>query len=339
MSHTIRAYAALGAGTPLQRFDHDPGPLPADEVEIAVEHCGICHSDLALIDSEWFASTYPIVPGHEAVGRVVAVGALVQALQVGQRVGLGWHARSCMRCRACLDGEQHLCRERQPTIVGRHGGFADRVRAHWAWALPLPEALDPASVGPLMCGGITVFSPLEIHGVKPTDRVGVVGIGGLGHLALKFARAWGCEVTAFTSSPAKRDEALALGAHRTVSSIDAAELKAAAGTLDFLMVTAGATLDWDALLGTLAPKGRLHLVGVVTDRLSLRSGPLLNWQRSLSGSPTGAPGTIARMLDFAARHGIGAQVERFAMSRVNEAIAHLRSGKARYRVVLDADFD
>jgi uncharacterized zinc-type alcohol dehydrogenase-like protein len=332
----FHAWAAQTAGGHLQPFDYDPGPLDAEDVEIQVEHCGICHSDLAMIDSEWGASTYPVVPGHEVVGRVVAAGPRVLGLQVGQRVGVGWHTRSCMHCRACISGEQHLCSKRQPTIVGRHGGFADRLRSHWAWALPIPEALDPASVGPLMCGGITVFSPLVIHEVTPLQRIGVVGIGGLGHLAVKFARAWGCEVTAFTSSPSKRDEALALGAHRTASSIDRDDMKRIAGSIDFLIVTVGATLDWDGLMSTLAPKGRLHLVGVVTDGMKLRTGSLMSWQRSVSASPTGAPGTIARMLDFAARHQITAQVERFPMARVNEAVEHLRSGKARYRVVLDA---
>jgi len=333
---TFHAWAAKSAGGPLQPFDYDPGPLDAEDVEITVEHCGICHSDLALIDSEWGPTTYPVVPGHEAVGRVTAVGPQVKGLQLGQRVGVGWHTRSCMHCRPCISGEQHLCATRQPTIIGRHGGFGDKLRAHWAWAVPIPDALDPASVGPLMCGGITVFNPLLIHDVTPLQRIGVVGIGGLGHLAVKFARAWGCEVTAFTSSPSKRDEALALGAHRTASSIDKADMKRVAGSIDFLIVTAGATLDWDALMGTLAPKGRLHLVGVVTDGLKVRTGSLMSWQRSISSSPTGSPGSIARMLDFAARHQITAQVERFPMARVNDAIEHLRSGKARYRVVLDA---
>ena len=334
----FRGWAAHSAGGALERLDFDPGSLDPEDVEIAVEHCGICHSDLALIDSEWGPSSYPLVPGHEVVGRVTALGAQTKGLVLGQRVGVGWHTRSCLHCRPCLGGEQHLCAKRQPTIVGRHGGFADRLRSHWAWAIPLPDALEPASVGPLMCGGITVFSPLLIHEVKPLDRVGVVGIGGLGHLALKFARAWGCEVTAFTSTAAKREEALALGAHRCVSSTDVAEMKTIAGSLDFLIVTVGATLNWDALMNTLAPKGRLHVVGVVTEGLKLRTASLLYWQRSLSGSLTGSPGELAAMLDFAARHGIAPQVERFPMNRVNDAIARLRSGKARYRVVLDADF-
>lgn len=335
---TIQTWAATAKGEALQRFDYAPGPLADDEVEVRVEHCGICHSDLALIDSEWFPSNYPVVPGHEVVGVISALGRHAKGRQIGQRVGIGWHTSSCMHCNPCLGGEQNLCAKRQPTIVGRHGGFADRLRAHWSWAVPIPDALDPAAAGPLMCGGGTVFLPFVLNDVKPTDRVGVVGIGGLGHLAVKFARAWGCEVTAFTSSPSKRQEALALGAHRTVSSVDPAELKATAGSLDFLLVTVGATLEWDALINTLAPKGRMQLVGVVTEKMNLRSGSLLSWQRSIGGSPTPSPTMLARMLDFAARHRILPQVERFPMQRVNEAIEHLRAGRARYRVVLDADW-
>lgn len=334
----FRGWAAPGKGAELQRFDFDPGALGPEEVEIAVEHCGICHSDLAMVDSEWFPVSYPVVPGHEVVGTIVAAGPHVKGRTLGQRVGLGWHSSSCQHCAYCLGGEQNLCPTRQPTIVGRHGGFADKVRAHWSWALPLPKGLDPASAGPLMCGGGTAFLPFVIHDIKPTDRVGVVGIGGLGHLAVKFAKAWGCEVTAFTSSATKREEALALGAHRTISSVDQNELKAFAGQLDFLMVTVGASLEWDALIGTLAPKGRMHLVGVVTEAMKLRTGSLLSWQRSMSASPTASPVTLMKMMDFCVRHGIEPQVEHFPMSRVNDAIAHLRKGQARYRVVLDADF-
>lgn len=332
----IRAWAADAPGAPLHPFEFDPGPLGEEEVEIDVDYCGICHSDLSMLDNEWRMTAYPFVPGHEAVGRIVAVGPRARGLAVGQMVGIGWNRGSCMHCHPCMEGQHHLCNQVEATIVGRHGGFADRLRAHWAWAIPLPAGLDPAAAGPLFCGGITVFSPLVLHGVKPTDRVGVVGIGGLGHMAVRFLNAWGCEVTAFTSSPSKRDEAIALGAHRVVSSVDRAELKAIAGTLDFVLVTSNVSLDWNAFIGTQGPNGRLHVVGAVLDPIPVPVFALMSQQRSLSSSPTGSPATMATMLDFCARHGILPQVEHFPMGRVNDALQHLRDNKARYRVVLDA---
>ena len=334
----IRAWAAQEAAKPLVNFDYDPGPLGVEEVEIRVEHTGLCHSDLSVIDNEWGSSRYPTVGGHEVVGTVVALGPNARGLKLGQRVGLGWMSESCMTCRACLNGEPQLCRASRPTIIGHHGGFAERVRAHWLWVCPIPEGLDPAKAGPLLCGGITVFSPFLNFDIKPTHRVGVVGIGGLGHLALKFARAWGCEVTAFTSSESKRDEALTLGAHQVVSSVDAKAMKQLAGRLDMVLVTVNVMLNWRALMSTLAPNGRLHLVGVLPQPMEVDAFPLIGGQRSVSGSPTGSRQDIDTMLEFAARHGIEPQTEHYPMSRINDALEHLRAGKARYRVVLDADF-
>jgi uncharacterized zinc-type alcohol dehydrogenase-like protein len=334
----IHAWAATTAGGICEPFSYDPGPLGPDEVEIAVEHCGICHSDLSMLDNHWGMSRYPLVPGHEAVGRILKLGDRVAGLSPGQRVGVGWMAASCMHCQSCLGGDQHLCHQGQGTIVGRHGGFADRLRCHWAWALPLPEGLDAGAAGPLMCGGITVFAPLMIHNISPTARVGVVGIGGLGHLALKFLCAWGCEITAFTSSESKRTEAMAFGAHRVVSSQDGRALHAIAGSLDLIIDTVNVSLDWKAIMGTLAPKGHLHVVGAVLEPMAIDAMDLIGGQRGISGSPIGSPTALTRMLDFAARHRILPQVEHFPMSRVNEALEHLRAGKARYRVVLDADF-
>ena len=334
----INAWAATAAGGACQPYTYDPGPLGADQVEIAVEYCGICHSDLSMLQNDWGITRYPFVPGHEAVGRIVALGDQVAGLALGQRVGIGWTACSCMHCHTCLSGDHHLCGEAQGTIVGRHGGFAERLRSHWAWAIPLPEALDGAAAGPLLCGGITVFAPLLIHDIPPTARVGVIGIGGLGHMALKFLRAWGCEVTAFTSSESKREEALAFGAHRVVFSQDSRALRAIARSLDLVIDTVNAPLDWKAVMGTLAPKGRFHLVGALLEPLPVNGMALLGGQQSISGSPTGSPSAIATMLDFAARHQVLPQVEHFPMSQVNAALEHLRAGKARYRVVLDADF-
>jgi alcohol/geraniol dehydrogenase (NADP+) len=338
-STLTRAWAASAAAQAVTSFEYDAGPLGAEEVEIQVEHSGLCHSDLSMIDNEWGASSYPLVAGHEVVGTVVALGAATKGLKLGQKVGLGWMAGSCQTCPSCLGGEPQLCRAGQATIVGHHGGFAERVRAHWLWACPIPAGLNPAKAGPLLCGGITVFSPFLNFGIKPTHRIGVVGIGGLGHMALKFARAWGCEVTAFTSSESKREEALQLGAHHVVSSVDAKAMRAVAGRLDMVLVTVNVMLNWKTLMGTLAPNGRLHLVGVLPQPMEVEAFTLIGGQRSVSGSPTGSRQDIDTMLEFAARHGIEPQTEHFPMSRINDALEHLRAGKARYRVVLDADFN
>ncbi|WP_085656986.1 NAD(P)-dependent alcohol dehydrogenase [Pseudomonas sp. B11(2017)] len=333
---SFAGWAATAAGAPLERYSYDPGPLGDEDVEVAVEYCGVCHSDQSLIDNDWGISQYPFIPGHEVVGKIVRTGSQVRGLEVGQRVGIGWYKGSCMHCPSCMGGSHNLCSTARPTIIGSHGGFADRVRSHWAWALKIPAGLDPALAGPLFCAGSTVFNPLVEFGVKPTDRVGVVGIGGLGHLALRFLNAWGCEVTAFTSSLSKQDEAKRLGAHNVVASTDSAALKAIAGTLDFLLVTANANLDWSAMLATLRSRGRLHFVGIVPSAIPVHVFELIPQQKVLSASPVGSPAATATMLEFCARHQIVPQVEQFPMSRVNEAVDHLRSGKARYRIVLDA---
>lgn len=335
---TIKAYAAAGRGKPLEAFEYNPGPLGDEEVEIAVDYCGICHSDLSVLNNEWGNAVYPLVPGHEVSGRIVAAGDHVKKVKVGDRVGLGWFASSCMACPDCLRGDQNFCTGSKDTIIGRHGGFAERVRAHWGWAVPIPEGVDPAKAGPLFCGGITVFNPIVQFGVQPTDRVGVIGVGGLGHLAVQFLAKWGCEVFAFTSSEDKKAELQRLGAHHVVNSRDPAQFQSLARSLDFLLVTVNVPLDWGAYIGTLAPRGRLHFVGAVLQPLDIGVFPLLMGQRSVSASPLGSPATTAQMLDFCARHNVEAVVETFPMSKVNDALAHLESGKARYRIVLENDF-
>lgn len=333
----VGAWVATAAGQRLVRQDIELGPLGAEDVEVAVEHCGLCHSDLSVLKNEWGFSQYPAVLGHEVVGRIVAVGSAAKGRTIGQRVGIGWTAGSCMHCRPCLSGDQHLCAGAQPTIVGHCGGFASHVRSHWTWAIPLPETIDVAETGPLLCGGITVFNPLAMH-AKPTDRVGIVGIGGLGHMGVKFAAACGCHVTAFTSSESKFDEALGFGAHHVVSSRDSAAIRKLAGTLDLLLVTVAVPLDWEALIASLAPNGRMHVVGAVLEPIPVAAFSLIFAQRSVSGSPTGSPTAIATMLEFAARHRITPQTEHMPMSRINEAFERLEAGRARYRIVLDADF-
>lgn len=334
---TIDAWVAPAAKQKMIRQQIDLGPLGDEEVEVAVEYCGLCHSDLSMLNNDWGMTRYPAIFGHEATGRVVALGAAAKGLKMGQRVGIGWTAGSCMHCRQCKSGDQHLCHQAQPTIVNHRGAFARHVRSHWAWAVPLPEGLDVAESGPLLCGGITVFNPLMMF-AKPMSRVGIVGIGGLGHMGVKFAAAYGCDVTAFTSSEKKFDEARGFGAHHVVSSRDSAAIKTLAGTLDLLIVTANVTLDWEALLGTLAPRGRMHVVGAVTEPMAIPAMPLIFGLRSISGSPTGSPVDMETMLEFAARHKITPQTEHFPMSKINEAFERLEAGKARYRIVLDADF-
>lgn len=332
----IHGWMTTAADAPLELTTIDAGPLGDDEVEVAVKYCGVCHSDLSMVRNEWQNAQYPLIAGHEVIGTVSALGAHAKGLRIGQAVGIGWTAESCMHCRRCLSGNQVLCDQSVPTIVGHRGGFADKVRAHWAWTIPLPEGIDQASAGPLLCGGMTVFKPLLEYRILPTARVGVVGIGGLGHLAVKFAAAWGCEVTAFTSNLGKADEARGFGAHHVVASRDAKALHAAAGSLDLLIVTVNAAMDWNALLQTLDKRGRMHVVGVVPEPIPVPAFALIGGQRDVSGSPTGSPADLAQMLAFAARHDVRPQVEHFPMSEVNAALAHLQAGKARYRIVLDA---
>jgi uncharacterized zinc-type alcohol dehydrogenase-like protein len=333
----VQAWVAPGKGEAMVRQEVDLGPLGAEEVEVAVDYCGLCHSDLSMLDNDWALTAYPAVFGHEVIGRVVDVGTAAKGVTVGKRVGVGWSAESCMHCRQCMSGDHQLCAKVVPTIVGHRGGFATRVRSHWAWTMPIPEGLPAAEAGPLLCGGITVFNPLAMH-ATPTMRVGVVGIGGLGHMGVKFAAAFGCEVTAFTSSESKFDEAKSFGAHHVVATRDPASLQKIAGSLDMLIVTTNVQLDWDAIHGTLGPKGRMHIVGAVPDPIPVKVIPMIFKQGSLSTSPTGSPVAIETMLDFAARHGVTPTTEHMPMSQINDAFERLRAGKARYRIVLDADF-
>ena len=333
----IRALAASAAGAKLQPFTYDPGPLGDEQVEIEVQYCGICHSDYSILHNEWGNSKFPVVPGHEAIGKVTAVGRSAKVVSPGQTVGLGWNSGSCMACPQCLAGDHNMCRYLEQTIVSRHGAFATQVRCHWVWATPIPQGVDLAVAGPLLCGGITVFNPLVQHNVKPTDHVGVIGIGGLGHMALQFFNKWGCDVTAFSSSAGKADEAKRMGAHRVVDSHSGEALAKVAGTFNFILSTVTASLDWPLYLNALAPKGHLHVVGAVPEPMAIGAFALIGGQHSVGGSPSGAPGTVATMLDFCARHGVRPVTEEFPMSRANEALAHLEAGKARYRIVLKND--
>jgi uncharacterized zinc-type alcohol dehydrogenase-like protein len=289
-----------------------------------------------MLNNEWSMTQYPFVPGHEIVGEVTAIGDKVKKVKVGDRVGLGWNSASCMHCKQCMEGQHHLCYNLEMTIVGRHGGFADKVRGHWSWTVPLPKEIDMAKAGPLLCGGITVFNPIILAGVKATDKVGVIGIGGLGHMALKFLNKWGCEVIAFSSNPDKKEQILKMGATKVINSRDPEELKSIQGSLDFILNTTNVSLDWDSYLGALAPRGRFHTVGAVLEPLAIPAFSLIMGEKSVAGSPLGSPALTATMLDFCVRHNIYPMVEEFPMDKVNEAMEHLHEGKARYRIVLKA---
>ena len=338
MSEKIKAYAAHQPQGKFELYEFDPGPLGREEVEIKVAYGGLCHSDLSMLNNDWGMTVYPFVAGHEAVGEIVAAGEDVKGLAVGDKVGLGWNAKTCGQCQQCLSGYQINCPNLVGTIVGRHGGFAERVRCNWDWAVKLPDELDMAKAGPLFCGGITVFNPFVQLDIKPTDKVGVIGIGGLGHLALQFADKWGCEVTAFTSDLSKTDELKELGADAIVNSRDSNALAALAGKFDLILSTVNVSLDWASYLNALAPKGKLHLVGATLEPVPIISFQLIMAQRSVSGTATGSPSVVAKMLEFCARHGIEAVTENYKMSQINEAFERLESGKARYRIVLENDF-
>ena len=331
---TVNAFAALKPGAALERFSFDPGELKSNEVEVKVLFCGLCHSDLSMLGNDWGMSSFPFVPGHEAVGKVTAVGDGVQHLKVGQSVGVGWSAESCNACHECLSGEHQMCSTGKGTIVGRYGGFADSIRVHETWARPLPDGLNLATAGPLMCAGVTVFTPFLMHQIPATARVGVIGIGGLGHLALQFANNWGCEVHAFTTSDNKEIEAKTLGAHFVHNTKKPDALKKLAGKLDLIISTINAPQDIAGLLDTLAVKGKLHVVGAVLEPMEVPAFGLITGQKSVAGSAAGSPTTLDYMLEFSARHKITPIVESFPMSKINDAFDRLRSGKARYRIVL-----
>ena len=269
---------------------------------------------------------------------MAALGRDVRALRKGERVGVGWQRGACLACEACLRGEENLCPDELATCVDHPGGFADRVRVDGRFAFPIPEALDSAQAAPLLCGGITVYAPLRRH-ARPAMRVGVVGIGGLGHLALQFARAMGCEVTAFSASRDKEAAAHRFGASRFVATRDAKALRAAAGTLDFVLSTSFLARDWQGLLRTLRPNGVLCFVGVPDEPLRLDVGSLLGGQLGVTTSVIGGRAAIREMLDFAARHGVAPQVELRPLAEADAALDRVRKGRARFRVVLAAQLE
>lgn len=328
----ISGYAALHAKAPLQPFSYEAGPLLPNEVEVKVTHCGICHSDVHLVDDDWKESIYPLVPGHEIVGTIAALGNEVRDLKIGQRVGIGWQCNSCLTCEWCTKGEENFCDKFQGVALGHHGGFAEKVRSHSRFVIPIPDALTSEAAAPLLCAGITVYSPLSYYNVRPNMRVGVVGVGGLGHLALQFARAFGCEVVALDIFPDKESEAKKFGATQFIDINDKEILNQQIASFDFILAAIPVSLNWDFYLSLLRPHGKLCLLGSGNNfELCVYS---LRKKKSICGDTIGSPETIKEMLAFAARHKIGAVTQTLPLEKANAALDIVRNNKARYRVVL-----
>jgi uncharacterized zinc-type alcohol dehydrogenase-like protein len=330
----IKAYAASEPGGTLMPFDYDPGTLGDREVELDVLYAGVCHTDVSMIDNEYGFSQYPLVAGHEIVGRISNMGDSVSSFEIGQTVGLGFHLGYCLACEECDRGDYNLCAGALSIMAGRYGGFADKVRAEVESLIPIPKAIDLNSAGPMFCAGITVYNPFLQYDIKPSDKVAVIGIGGLGHLALQVANAWGCEVTAFTSSEKKIKEALSLGAHHTLNSRDPEQIAASVGKFDLIISTVDVALDWRSYIQTLKSRGRLHFVGASSVGLDISPIDLMSSQISVSGSMVGTPATMIKMLEFFQNHNIKPVVEMCYFDEINVALDKLRSGNVYYRLVL-----
>jgi alcohol/geraniol dehydrogenase (NADP+) len=330
----IHALAAMRAGAALCAYDYSPGALGPTDVEIAVTHCGVCHSDLHLIDNDWAVSTYPLVPGHEIVGVITQCGSTVAGARVGQRVGVGWLAGSCMSCEQCLAGNENLCAQPRPTCIGREGGYGSHVRVDAHFAAPIPDSMASEAAAPLLCGGITVFAPLQRRGLRENSRVGIVGFGGLGHLAVQYAKAMGCAVTVFSTTAGKKNEACRFGADRFVDLSRAGSLASEKSTCDFVLSTVPVDLPWVEYLSILKANGALCIVGASPGLVSVPAVALLDGQKSIGGSAVGSNAEIKQMFHFSAKHAIIPTTEPYAMSDANQALERLRQNRVRYRAVL-----
>ncbi|CAG4974642.1 NAD(P)-dependent alcohol dehydrogenase [Novilysobacter luteus] len=343
---TTRAYGAHAADQPLQPIDIErrtPGP---GDVQIDIAYCGVCHSDLHTVRSEWGGTRYPCVPGHEIVGQVTAVGSAVTGFKVGDTVGVGCMVDSCQSCSACGDGLEQYC---EKGFIGTYngrtqdppghtlGGYSQRIVVSERFVLRVTHPEDQlAAVAPLLCAGITTWSPLRHWKVGPGMKVGIVGIGGLGHMGIKLARAMGAQVVAFTTSESKRQDAHDLGAHEVVNSRNAGEVRAHAGTFDFILDTVAASHDLDALTALLKRDGTLCLVGVPEHpHPSPSVGQLVFGRRSIAGSLIGGIAETQEMLDFCAAHGIVSEIEMIPVQQIDEAYERMQRSDVKYRFVID----
>ncbi|MBL8724806.1 MAG: NAD(P)-dependent alcohol dehydrogenase [Planctomycetes bacterium] len=329
---------------PLAIARREPGP---EDVHLEILFCGVCHSDLHQVRNEWQAvmpTVYPCVPGHEIVGRVARVGSKVTKFRPGDLAAVGCMVDACRTCDECRAGNEQYCKA-MPTFTYNfpdqclggvtYGGYSNAIVVDQAFVLRVPAGLDPAAAAPLLCAGITTWSPLRHWGVGPGHKVGVVGLGGLGHMAVKFARALGAHVVVFTTSPGKATQALQLGAHEVVLSTDAAAMAARAGSLHFVLDTVSAVHNVNAYLDLLVRDGTMTMVGAPPEPVPLGVFSLLFGRRRLAGSAIGGIRETQEMLDFCGRHGIVCDIERIPVQQIDTAFARLLRGDVRYRFVLD----
>jgi len=331
------ALAALERGAPLVSWQHDLGELGVRECRVKVTACGICHSDIHCVDDDWKASRYPLVPGHEVVGEIVEVGAQVEHLRVGERVGVSWQCASCGVCRDCLRANENLCDGNKALILDGYGGFADFVQLDARWVFPLPESIPTPLAGPLLCAGVTVYASLRDAGMGSGQRIGVIGIGGLGHLGVQFAAKLGNRVTAFTTSSDKANFARELGAHDAVILPRDGKFPSPPKPeerLDILLVTATADLDWAGALEWLDSDGALSVASVPDHDLQIPVFALQNKRRRVTGSNVGSRHVILETLRIAAQYDVRPLVETFGFEQANEAMEKVRQNAVRYRAVL-----
>jgi alcohol dehydrogenase (NADP+) len=341
----VRGYAAMAAGEDLVPWSFQRRDLGVNDVAIEITHSGICHSDIHLVREEWRSQTFPMVPGHEIIGHVSAVGSAVSRFSVGQRVGVGVYVDSCRECDNCLAGESNYCREGMtPTFAGferdgvtpTQGGYSTGIVVDENYVVSVPERMDSAAGAPLMCAGITVYAPLQRFGAGPGKRVGVMGLGGLGHLAVRFAKAMGAEVTVFSHSENKRQDAFDLGADHFVFSGDSEQMASLAMSFDILVNSVSAPLDPGPYLALLGLGGVLVFVGLSGQPYPVNAFDVLDQRRMIAGSTIGSVGELQNMLDFAAQHGVEASVEVIPASDINAAYERVVRSDVRYRFVIDA---
>ncbi|CAI0474272.1 unnamed protein product [Linum tenue] len=344
--HPVPAFgwAARDQSGVLSPFNFSRRETGETDVKFKVLYCGICHSDLHMIKNEWGTSTYPLVPGHEIVGQVTEVGSQVTRFNPGDRVGVGCIVASCRSCDNCIDDLENYCPKYTLTYSGlssdgtiTYGGYSDVMVCDEHFVLRIPDALPLHSAAPLLCAGITVYSPLRYYGLdRPGMKVGVVGLGGLGHVAVKFAKAMGAKVTVISTSPAKKEEAIRnLGADSFLISRDQDEMKAAMGSFDGIIDTVSADHPLVPLIGLLKTNGKLVLVGAPPKPLELPAFSLLMGRKMVGGSGIGGMKETQEMLDFAAKHGVAAEVEVVPVEYVNEAMERLERADVKYRFVID----